>query len=172
MAQKNIDFGSFPDDPSADAIRSAFQKAQDNFTELYSTLRLTGVISLNRTPGIGVSVNQPTGNVILSANIACVQVRSTTLILNINSTGNRDATGSQYAVLTQSAQELFINLPTNINTVNNISLANTLTSQNVIATGVSGFSGSFTSANITGTLTSGNLQTGNANIANLSRKSK
>jgi hypothetical protein len=25
MAQQNIDFGSFPDDPNADAIRAAFQ---------------------------------------------------------------------------------------------------------------------------------------------------
>jgi hypothetical protein len=29
MAQRNIDFGSFPDDPDADAIRAAFQKTQD-----------------------------------------------------------------------------------------------------------------------------------------------
>ena len=33
MAQQNIDFGAFPDDPSADAIRSAFQKVQENFDE-------------------------------------------------------------------------------------------------------------------------------------------
>ena len=32
MAQKNIDFGTFPDDPNADAIRTAFSKVQDNFT--------------------------------------------------------------------------------------------------------------------------------------------
>ena len=30
MAQKNIDFGSYPDDPDADAIRTAFQKTQQN----------------------------------------------------------------------------------------------------------------------------------------------
>ena len=36
MSQKNIDFGAFPDDPTADQIREAFQKAQDNFTELYN----------------------------------------------------------------------------------------------------------------------------------------
>ena len=36
MAQRNIDFGSFPDDPNADAIRSAFEKVQLNFTDLYS----------------------------------------------------------------------------------------------------------------------------------------
>ena len=31
MSQKNINIGSFPDDPSADAIRTAFEKAQENF---------------------------------------------------------------------------------------------------------------------------------------------
>ena len=34
MAQQNIDCGTFPDDPSADAIRTAFQKVQQNFTEI------------------------------------------------------------------------------------------------------------------------------------------
>jgi len=34
MAQQNIDFGTFPDDPSADAIRTAFQKVQQNFNEI------------------------------------------------------------------------------------------------------------------------------------------
>ena len=36
MAQQNIDFGTFPDDPDADAIRTAFQKVQNNFSELYT----------------------------------------------------------------------------------------------------------------------------------------
>ena len=49
MAQQNIDFGSFPDDPDADAIRTAFQKVQTNFNELYATatagsVTLTGII--------------------------------------------------------------------------------------------------------------------------------
>ncbi len=38
MAQRNIDFGTFPDDPDADAIRTAFQKTQENFTELFAGL--------------------------------------------------------------------------------------------------------------------------------------
>jgi hypothetical protein len=167
MAQKNIDFGSFPDDPSADAIRSAFQKTQDNFTELYSTLRLSGVISLNRTPGLGVTVNQPTGNVILQANIACVQVESTTLILNINSTGNRNANGYQYAVLTQTAQTLNVDLPADIVSVNNISLANSLVANyveaNILLTTLNAnITGS---ANVTANLTAGNIQVPIGNIS-------
>ena len=74
MAQEYIDFGAFPDDPTADAIRTAFQKAQNNFTELFLAQSNPGVASLNQTAGAGVTVNQPVGNVILTANIACVQV--------------------------------------------------------------------------------------------------
>ena len=51
MAQRNIDFGAFPDDPDADAIRSAFQKTQENFTELFNRQFESGVTSINRTPG-------------------------------------------------------------------------------------------------------------------------
>lgn len=132
MAQKNIDFGSFPDDPSADAIRTAFQKTQDNFTELYNTLRQTGVISLNRTPGAGVTVNQPTGNVILQANIANIDVRSTSLILNIGSPGNKDYQGNTAALYTQTNQKLYIDLPNNMTVSNTIILP---------AIGDSGYSG-------------------------------
>ena len=35
MAQQYIDFGTFPNDPAADPIRAAFQKIQNNFTDLY-----------------------------------------------------------------------------------------------------------------------------------------
>jgi len=122
MSQKNIDFGSFPDDPSADAIRTAFQKAQDNFTELYNTLRQSGVVSLNRTPGAGVTINQPTGNVILQANIANIDLRSTSLILNIGGVGNRDYVGNTTALYTQTNQQLYVDLPNNINVANSISL--------------------------------------------------
>ena len=74
MAQRNIDFGTFPNDPDADAIRTAFEKVQLNFTELFSGLQDQAVISVNRTPGQGISVNSPTGNVVVNADIACVTV--------------------------------------------------------------------------------------------------
>ena len=48
MAQRNIDFGSFPDDPSADAIRTAFQKVQENFTEVFAGLGDQAVSSINK----------------------------------------------------------------------------------------------------------------------------
>ena len=47
MAQRNIDFGAFPDDPDADAIRSAFEKVQLNFTEVFAGLGDQAVASLD-----------------------------------------------------------------------------------------------------------------------------
>ena len=117
MSQQNIDFGTFPDDPNADAIRAAFQKVQENFTELYSGLQGAAVSSINRTPGAGITVNSPTGNVIVTANIACVQVHTSTLSIG------RDSNGSQDTTITSSSQTLWIDLPTTISNVDNIILS-------------------------------------------------
>ena len=110
MAQQNIDFGSFPDDPSADAIRTAFQKVQTNFDQLFSTNANSTVNSINRTPGAGVTVNYPTGNVVISANIACLQVATTSLKVG------RGADNTQSNVtITSSSQQLNIDIdPENV----------------------------------------------------------
>jgi hypothetical protein len=117
MAQKNIDFGAFPDDPGADAIRTAFSKVQQNFTELYAGIEGGAVQSVNRLPGAGITVNSPTGNVIVSANIGCVQVSTTSLSIG------RGANGSSTAVITASNQWLVVDLPNTI-MANNITVAN------------------------------------------------
>ena len=88
MAQRNIDFGTFPDDPQADAIRTAFTKVQQNFTEVYAGVEGASVASVNRTPGAGITVSSPTGNVIVTANIACVQVHTSTLSIGRDSNGD------------------------------------------------------------------------------------
>ena len=67
MSQQNIDFGTFPDDPDADAIRTAFQKVQNNFDELFSTVTAGSVNSVNG--GAGIAVNAPTGNEIGRAHV-------------------------------------------------------------------------------------------------------
>jgi hypothetical protein len=104
MAQQNIDFGTFPDDPSADAIRTAFNKVQNNFDQLFGANANTTVTSINRTPGAGVTVNYPTGNVVLSANLACLQVSTSSLKM-----GRGSNTGSN-ALITQSSQTLVIDV--------------------------------------------------------------
>ena len=105
MAQQNIDFGSFPDDPSADAIRTAFSKVQNNFDQLFGSEANTTVNSINRTPGAGITVNYPTGNVVISANIACLLVATTSLRVG------RGADNTQSNVtITSSAQQLNIDI--------------------------------------------------------------
>ena len=104
MSQNNIDFGTFPDDPSADAIRTAFTKVQNNFNQLFSANANAAVISVNRTAGAGITVNYPTGNVIVSANIACVQVSTSSLSIGRGSNGGSNAT------ITQSSQTLVVDI--------------------------------------------------------------
>ena len=106
MSQRNIDFGAFPDDPNADAIRSAFEKVQLNFTEVYAGQIDQAVISVNKTAGAGIQVNQPTGNVVISANIANWTVRSSTLDLGISNPGTLSV-----AKIENTSQSLYIDLP-------------------------------------------------------------
>ena len=141
MSQQNIDFGAFPDDPSADAIRSAFQKVQNNFDEVYTGLTSASVSSVNRSTGAGITVNSPTGNVVVSANIANVTVQSPNLIF-----GTSLSVLSSSAVYTSSTQVLYIVVP------------NTFSIGNIVLSG---------SANISGNLSvSGNVNLGNAVVSN------
>ena len=126
MAQQNIDFGTFPDDPDADPIRIAFQKVQNNFNELYAATSDAAVKSINRTPGAGVTVDTPTGNVIITANISQVSVRTSTLSMGIG------ANGGIAANYTSSGQLLYIDLPTNIITSGNVQANGFITSNSYI----------------------------------------
>jgi hypothetical protein len=136
MAQRNIDFGGFPNDTNSDAIRTAFQKVQLNFTELFNA---GGVSSINRTAQPGLTVSPTSGAVLITANIACVQVHTSTLSIG------RNANGSQDTSITQSSQVLWVDLPANIANVANINL--------------SGY------ANVVGNVTAGNLISTNLNVS-------
>jgi hypothetical protein len=133
VSQRNIDFGTFPDDPSADPIRTAFAKTQENFTELFNNQISSGVSSINKTPGAGITVNRPTGDVVISANIACVKITSANLNLTL------DGQPNSLVTLTRSSQVIGIDLPGNLITSNitaslylrgNIVEANNLTVSN------------------------------------------
>ena len=141
MAQQNIDFGAFPDDPNADAIRDAFQKVQNNFTELFVTGTAAQVSSINRSPGAGITVNSSIGNVIVSANIANVTVSSPNLVF-----GTSLGTLSSTLVYPSSSQTLYIVVP------NTFSIGNVLASGDVTVTG---------KLSVTGISTLGNSVTAN-----------
>lgn len=127
----------------------------------------SSVMSVNKLPGAGITVNSPTGDVIITANIACVQVSTSTLSLGRSPTQNPT---DQNTTIDKSSQTLYINLPTVISNVDNINLTGTLFSNtiNVNLTfngNVGNFSGNLTGANLRtgGTL----VVTGNANIGNI-----
>ena len=173
MAQQNIDFGSFPDDPDADAIRTAFQKVQQNFNELYATTTAGSVTSVNR--GAGIDVNSPTGNVIVTANLAQVVVNTTSLSVG------RDSNGGTSANVTSSIQSLVIDInpvqtfsnnfagvynvstnPYSLSNITGILTANANSQPNITSVGT------LTSLAVTGNVTSGNVYANSGTIgANL-----
>lgn len=64
MAQQTINIGSSPNDGAGDPLRTAFQKCNDNFTELYSTpsggtgtVTTVGVVNAN---GVSATITNPT----------------------------------------------------------------------------------------------------------------
>jgi hypothetical protein len=161
MAQQNIDFGTFPNDPDADAIRTAFQKVQNNFDELFATTTAGSVTSVNR--GAGIDVNSPTGNVIVTANLAQVVVNTSSLSIGQGSNGGTTAT------ITTSAQVLVLDInPANVFSGNFSGVSGALANLNGTLTSNSNSQPNITSV---GTLTSlsvtGNLSSGNATLGNL-----
>ena len=75
-------------------------------TLIEGTLCDQAVISVNKTAGSGIQVNQPTGNVVISANIANWTVRSSTLDLGISNPGTLSV-----AKIENTSQSLYIDLP-------------------------------------------------------------
>jgi len=173
LAQRNINFGSFPDDPNSDAIRDAFQKIQKNFSELFSDTQNRGVRSINRTPGTGrgITRNFPSGDVIISANIPQVTVTSTTLSLAVFNGNSITPAGSLATITNGDTDQIVINIPQNLGNISNVSVANTITTNNlVVNVSLSGSGASFTgtvnaSAITTQTATTNTLTANAANVS-------
>ena len=163
MSQQNIDFGTFPDDPDADAIRTAFQKVQNNFDELFATTTAGSVTSVNR--GAGIDVNTPTGNVIVTANLAQVTVYTSSLSIG------RGSNGGVSANIVNSAQSLVIDInPSNVFSGNfsgvGSALANlngTLTSNSNSQPNITSV-GTLSSLAVTGNVTAGNIYANSGTI--------
>ena len=60
MAQRNIDYGAYPDDGNANSIRDAFIATQENFTELFN-IPQAGVSQL--VGGAGITLTNPSGTI-------------------------------------------------------------------------------------------------------------
>jgi len=161
MAQQNIDFGTFPDDPDADAIRTAFAKVQNNFTELFATTTAGSVASING--GAGIAVNTPTGNVIVTANLAQVVVSTSSLSVGQGSNGGTTA------VINSSIQTLVIDInPANVFSGNFSGVGGALANLNGTLTSNSNSQPNITTVGTLGNLSvTGNISSGNANLGNL-----
>lgn len=167
MSQQNIDFGSFPNDPDADAIRSAFQKTQENFTELYQLQTNSGVLSINRTKQPGISVNASTGNVLLSADFYRLNINTTSLEVGLSPNSGGFATSINSAI-----QTLYLDLQDDTYIANSLTIGNSAGTPNVVihngdinATGnISAVNVYANLSNITGNIIANNI-TANSNIS-------
>lgn len=132
MAQQFIDFGSFPNDPTADPIRAAFQKIQDNFTDIYNTTSSAGVITLQTGAGLA-QVGGTSGNILIISNIPSITIQTASSLL----VGVGAATTNE-AVISSSTQKFKLDLAPTITTTNanfsgltktsNLQIANYITS--------------------------------------------
>ena len=125
MAQQHIEPGSFPNDPSADSIRAAFLKIENNFTELYNKKSTTGVVT-SITAGAGLGATIGTGDVVLVANIPNITIQtSDSLLVGVGVANNNKATVSSYST------PFKLDLAPNITTSNG-RFTNTLTASSVV----------------------------------------
>lgn len=158
MAQQTINIGATPNDGSGDPLRTAFEKCNNNFTELYSTsytpARISnGASSVNIPTGDGnieITVNDTantvlitqtgtfiTGNASISGNVVGANLRTTGLI---SATGNITGGNLRTAGL--------------ISATGNITGANVNAGANVYATTHTGVT-----ASLSGNVQGGNLRT-------------
>lgn len=116
MSQQTIDFGSFPNDANADSIRAAFAKTQNNITELYS-VAINGVTGIVASTGLTQTLDL--GNVVLAANIANVTLKTgNSLLVGIGTATSNSAT------ITQGGTPFVITLANTISTVNVVATGN------------------------------------------------
>ena len=131
MAQQNIDFGDFPNDPHADPIREAFQKIQNNFTELYATQFSSGVVEV--VAGQGLAQNRTFGNISLTANISNIRISTGSTNSLVFGTTSSPTHGN--VTTTTSLTPIYIDLAPTITTVNS-NFSGTTTTSNLRVTGL------------------------------------
>jgi hypothetical protein len=147
MAQENINYGSFPDDPLANTIRDAFVITQNNFTQLFAGAAANAnVAQIAAGAGISVSPANGVGNVTVTNTFNSLRVRSNTL--SVSSIGG--TMDGSTVVIPNSTATLLLEISSNTNansSLYNLTVANSLT--------ING--NSIISANANITLTNGNI---------------
>ena len=150
----------------------AFEKTQNNFTELYTTGLVAGVNTINAGPGISVSAT--TGTVNISANLNQIKFVSNSLVYGINTPFVSNA-----IVYTNSADTLNIDTNPNVFSSNTFQatgggLANlngTLTTAAALQPNLAQAPnlvqvGNLNTLTVVGSIVAGNAQLGNVVVAN------
>jgi hypothetical protein len=145
--------GTFPDDPNADTIRTAFNIVNSNFEQLFGNLSNIASNVNSVIAGTGISVDTAVGDVTITANLAAINVHSNTLYVSgiggyITPGGNA---GQDYTYVA-STNTLLLDINSNVSlTLANVALTGNLT--------ISGTSITAPNANI-------NLSNGNITLSN------
>lgn len=130
MAQENINYGAFPNDPAANTIRDAFIVAQNNFTQLFSAANAqSNVASIVAGSGISVNPANGVGNVTVTNTFNSLRVRSNTI--SVSSLGG--TLDGNTVVISNASSTLILELNSNTNA--NSSLYNLNVTGNLTVSG-------------------------------------
>lgn len=119
MAKQNINVGATPNDRSGDSLRSAFQKINSNFTELYTALGLANDVNLN------LGAFEFNGSVMSTTDSSGITIdQSTTITSNLTVGGDllpSTANGGTLGSSDRPWRELYVSIGTIY--INNIPLS-------------------------------------------------
>jgi len=160
MAQEIINVGNIPNDSAGDPIRLAFQKTNNNFTELYNIGGLTGIqsgnsnIQIDNSSTVRVSSTGVANVFVVSGTGATVQGQLAanglvTVTGNVETSGFYIGNGSQLSGVVSSAPASLITGNTLSSNVVNSSLTSVGALNNLIVSNALGGTGNIFANNIT-----------------------
>jgi hypothetical protein len=170
MSQQYINAGNFPDDPSADTIRLAFEKTDLNFTELYGNLsNIAGNVTAI-TAGNGISTTSSTGNVTVDALFSSLSTHSNTLIVTgIGGTVPPGGTANSDYAVNAATDTLIIEIdPLSNATFNSVTVTSNLTVNGNVTVPTGNVTLSSGNLVVTGGNITGNILSANANAVQFS----
>lgn len=98
MSQQNINIGSSPNDGTGDPLRTAMNKINENFTDLYSNPSISANVNVNSAINIVNLSTSPTTNATINA--LSIVFKGTAINTSINSTAGVFANSSGTVTLT------------------------------------------------------------------------
>lgn len=129
MAQQEIiNIGSFLDDPNSDAIRTAFVKVQNNFTQLFTNVLSSNVNQINPIQGLYEIHGRTVGDLTLATvfpNVT-IQTGSNVVVGIANTVGSGGVAMGNSTTITRWDTSFYIDIAPNISITNgNFTSANT-----------------------------------------------